>query len=915
MAFPATQLELVTELFINDRWVDVTGDVRTSDGVTISHGSASQDRTVPPAKCNLTLKNTSDKYNRRNPLSPNFGLLGRNTPLRVSRGGLAADTFTARTVSNGWGTSSHGEVWSIQNNGGTAADFAVSGGVGTHTVGVVSTSRLSYLAGVVHRDVDVSATVTLPFSNVTGGDLEPLNLMMRGTSTTSYLMVRLVINTSEQVTIKIMDSGGTNYSSTVTVPGLTHTAAQSLRVRAQAEGTTVRAKVWAVSTSVANSTGEPLGWHVEGTVPGAPVAGWVGIRSGVASGNTNVPVVFSYTNFEVRSNRGAFEVSSWPPQWDLSEADRRMPIEGAGIMRRLGQGDSPLRSTLRRSIPTLPDLVAYWPMEDGKEADSLASALPTGLPMTIDGDHSLSSYTGFASSEAIPTIGSTIWRGKVAPYTGTGQVQTRWIMHMSPDGVSLNNLIHRVWTSGTVAFWDISGGTTPGSLKITANTGSAEILNQDMGFDLRDLNGRMSLELKQNGSNIDWGVWFLEVDASGAGGFTGTVNNQTISAALQVDFSLTGNLDGSAIGHATAEKAVTSVFNLNAQLNAYNGEAAATRLARLCSEEGVPLSINGEQDADALMGPQLPATLLDLLSDCADVDLGILGESRGTLALKYRTRLSMTNQAAIAAIDYAAKELAPPFEPTDDDRFTANDITAKRTNGSSYRATLDSGPLSVQNPPNGAGRYDTGIEVNCRSDQQLPHIAGWLLALGTVDQYRIASVAINLANAHVVANGSLVAGALSLDLGDRVTIDSLSSVGIYDQVSQLVPGYTETLGPFEHKIEANAVPATPYRVLVLDDASFGLLDSESSTLTSNISSSAGSFQLSTVNTGDLWTTDPADFPLDITVDGERIRLSAISGSSSPQTCTVASGGRAINGVTKAHNAGAEVHIASPNNLA
>jgi hypothetical protein len=916
VAFPQTQLELVTELFIGDRWVDVTDDVRVADGVQIQQGSASQDRTVPPARCSLTLDNSTDKYNRRNPLSPNYGVLGLNTPLRVSRADLAGDTFAGRTVANGWGTSSHGEVWSVES---TASNYAVSGGVGTHTVPSAVNWRLAYLAGVVHRDVDVAATVTLSDGDIAGGSVEPCNLVLRGTSLTNYLMVRVVITTSESVTIKLHSRSSTNYSSEVTVPGLTHSAGQALRVRAQVEGSSFRAKVWAVDTSVADSTGEPLDWHVEGTVPGVPVAGWVGIRSGVAAGNTDIPVTFAYTDFTVRSNRFAGEVSAWPPLWDLAEVDRRMPIEGAGVTRRLGQGASPLRSTLRRSIPSsLPNLVQYWPMEDERNASSLASGIPGAPPMQlVSGNYDLAAYSGFDASAALPTLGAgALLRGDVPPYTATNQVQVRFLLHSPETAVTGDTLICRLWTYGTIVFWDL--WTAPsGVLRLTANTATAQVLNTSMGFDIRNRDVRLSIQLVQDGADVDYQVSMMEVGATAAGYVSGTLTGQTTSAVRQIDFSLGNDLKGSAIGHCTVETAVTDIFALRAELNAFAGETACDRIVRLCGEEDVPVGINGEEDPDSLMGPQLPAPLLDLLGECADVDGGILGESRGTLALKYRTRLSMCNQAATAAIDYSAGELAPPFAPTDDDRFTVNDITLSRHGGSSYRAVLESGPLSVQPAPNGAGRYDTSDEVNCQYDWQLPDIAGWRLALGTVDEYRIPAIAVDFAGPHVVANTALVAGALSLDLGDRITIDNLDSIGIYDQISQLVPGYTETIGPYDHKIEANAVPASPWRVLVADDAEYGLIDSGSSTLTSDISGSATSFQVSTSDEDDLWTTDPGDFPLEIKLGGERIRLSAISGASSPQTFTVDAGGRAVNlaGNTKAHTAGAEVHVADPINFA
>ena len=58
----------------------------------------------------------------------------------------------------------------------------------------------------------------------------------------------------------------------------------------------------------------------------------------------------------------------------------------------------------------------------------------------------------------------------------------------------------------------------------------------------------------------------------------------------------------------------------------------------------------------------------------------------------------------------------------------------------------------------------------------------------------------------------------------------------------------------------------------------------------------------------LWTTSSSDFPFDIGVGGERMTVTGISGSSSPQTFTVA---RSVNGVVKPQSAGTDVRLWQP----
>jgi hypothetical protein len=71
----------------------------------------------------------------------------------------------------------------------------------------------------------------------------------------------------------------------------------------------------------------------------------------------------------------------------------------------------------------------------------------------------------------------------------------------------------------------------------------------------------------------------------------------------------------------------------------------------------------------------------------------------------------------------------------------------------------------------------------------------------------------------------------------------------------------------------------------------------------------------------VWTTTAAhssDFPFDIEVintgalSGERMTVTAITGSSSPQTFTVT---RGVNGISVAHSSGATVRLWRPGQIA
>jgi hypothetical protein len=295
------------------------------------------------------------------------------------------------------------------------------------------------------------------------------------------------------------------------------------------------------------------------------------------------------------------------------------------------------------------------------------------------------------------------------------------------------------------------------------------------------------------------------------------------------------------------------------------------------------------------MGSQLPDTFPELLATAERTDGGMLYEARGFPGLAYRTRESRYNPTAALELDVTGRGIAPMLSTTVDDQQVRNDVTVKRTDGSSARAVRETGALSVET----AGRRETQVEINASSDLLLSDHASWRLRLGTAEEQRYPRVTVDLD-----ARPDLAHAAGLLDVGGMVTIDNLAA----DLVQQIVSGYTEVIGSHRRLITLNCLPAGTWIVGTLDDAALGRLDSDASQLTAAITASATSWQVS-ITDGPLWTVDPTEFPLDIVINGEVIRLSAISGTSSPQTFTVSA--RAINGVSRAHAAGTAVHVAHP----
>src|SRR5690606_3245248 len=81
VAFP---LDIRTELQLGGVWSDISSDVYLRDAMRATLGIPDQARTADPSTLSLTVNNKGGKYTPRNAMSPLYGKIGRNTPIRVS---------------------------------------------------------------------------------------------------------------------------------------------------------------------------------------------------------------------------------------------------------------------------------------------------------------------------------------------------------------------------------------------------------------------------------------------------------------------------------------------------------------------------------------------------------------------------------------------------------------------------------------------------------------------------------------------------------------------------------------------------------------------------------------------------------------------------------------------------------------
>ncbi|MFE7017691.1 hypothetical protein ACFVAQ_45810, partial [Streptomyces sp. NPDC057651] len=253
----------------------------------------------------------------------------------------------------------------------------------------------------------------------------------------------------------------------------------------------------------------------------------------------------------------------------------------------------------------------------------------------------------------------------------------------------------------------------------------------------------------------------------------------------------------------------------------------------------------------------------------AEADGGLLLEDPTRPGLLYRDRSSLYTQEPALILDYAAGVIAAPLDPVDDDSATRNDITVTRDGGSSARATLETGPLSVQPPPAGIGLYDEAVTLSLSDDTQPESSAYWRLHLGTYDGARYPSVRVLLHKAP-----ELIPAVLALREGDVIRMTNLPFWTAAGYVDLLVTGFSETLLPRTWEIVFTCAPAGPWMTAKADHPVYGKANTDGSELAGPITSTDTAIPVRTT-AGLPWTTDPAEMPAMVQFGGEIARMDAV----------------------------------------
>lgn len=922
-------LDVSTQIYYGGAWHTITSDTRQTSDIVMKWGRADEASVAGPNEMSLVLNNGRSKidpavvgrYSLRNPRSDLFGKISRNTPIRARLGDpegamllpssydsyastpdtavlditgdidvrIDADIAWQTTASSGYGL---------------ARKYNLTGDQRSWALYTTSTNELQFAwspDGTLASRIIVSSTVDVPIAS---GRLAvrvtlDVNNGSGGKTVTFY-------------TADTIDGPWTQLGATVTSAGTTSIFNSNVQVEV---GRTHGGVFPGVNAQPLD--GKVHAFQLRNGISGTLVAN-LDLRdhdTGVFA--TTVDSVgrtwtLNETHIDDLSVRMVGEITDMPVEWDVSGNDVWVPVTAKSISRRLGQGASPLRSALFRDLSNASGIVAYWPMEDGRDATSVAEAFGR-RPLVLSGDVSMGAYDGFAGSDSVPTFGNIgTLRGPIPSYTPHARQRVACMLHQSDTQPADRNLIQMTCRGGNVSE-AILVLKADGSLRIVLRDFSGtNVLDFSGGVgDLRGENAMIWMLLEQSGANINW-----QFGKTAEGETFGTIQSGTLVGYSYGRFTTmvlgsAGDLANAALGHVHIINGNddTGFWNtIFTSLIAWEGETAGDRAIRLCAEQDIPLIFVGDPSTTTPMGKQGSKTLTTLLQECADAELGVLDDHPRIRAKRFRTRETLYNQDVTLTLDYTAHEVAPPLQPVPDDQAVRNDVTVTREGGSSARSIQETGPLNVQDPaadPEGVGRYDTSVSLVLAADSQLADQAGWRKHLGTVNEDRYPLIKINLGH-----DPHLTDAVKALSSGDRLQITNPPIWLPGSAIDQLVQGGQERLNRFKHEVDLVCTPASPWSVVLVSDGTDDYrADADwSTTAASFVSGTDTSLSVAT-SQGPLWTTDAGEFPLDIEVSGVVLTVTSISGATSPQTLTVVQ--TPVNGVTKTIPADSDVRLANP----
>lgn len=882
MAFPSTPLDIRTELYLAGVWTDISADVYVRDPKVIEVGRRDQGARTDPGKLSLTINNRSGKYCPRNAMSPLYGLIGRNTRIRVSVPGTTRYLELPGTP-EAFASTPDAAALDITGD----LDLRWEGEANWYGPGARTLIGKWEPAGDQRSYLLRIQSGLLTFSYSTAGTSSSFFFSQALPALPPHAAVRVTFDADNGAGVRVvrfywaetLAGPWAEFADPATLAGTAPIfvgtaplAVGPVDLTASPPRTPVEGRVYAAEVRSG----------INGTLVAAPdfQAQAVG-APGFTDSAGRVWALTGAARITDRAERFVGEIAAWPQKWQPDGSDVWVPVAAAGILRRYGQGAKPLDSTLRRRIPS-GNPIAYWPMEEERDATRAYSPIKGVQPAAVTGLEFASADT-LPSSRALPQLRSAATLSAIVPVHEATQWQVEFVYNAddkAPPAAGEFAEVISISTTGTIRRWWV--GMRAGAVRLYGYDASGTaVVSTIVGVNSDVFHGWVRLQFWCQDQSGGMGYRLNFQDVGGDAGGIGAVITASAGRVTAVTANWGPLTEGWSIGHLSVVPTPGSTLYTGSDL-AYSGETAWARMLRLATEENIPMARIAGPLPTERVGPQRPETLVDLLQSAAEVDGGLLLESRTRLGLIYRDRSTLYTQDPALTLAYDAPGLAAPLEPVDDDEATRNDITVSRTGGSSARAVLEEGRLSVQDPPDGIGLYDEAVTLALSDDVQAEPHAFWRLHLGTYDGARYPTVSVMLHKAP-----HLIPSVLRLREGDVIRLTGLPPWVSHDDVDLIVQGYRETLELQKWDIDFNCSAGGPWNTAKADHPVYAKAGTDGCTLAAAATDTATT--LDVVSPGLPWTTNAAAMPIPLKLGGEEVTVTAAAALGDDFTRSVASG--------------------------
>lgn len=617
------------------------------------------------------------------------------------------------------------------------------------------------------------------------------------------------------------------------------------------------------------------------------------LRSGFDAGEGVVYLVEQY-------------VTEWPNKWDISRSDKATKIRCAGVRRRLSQG-AVTRSDMRRTYETNSEAPTfYWALEEETGA-TVARAVYGGTNLSITGDVSFGASNVPAGSSGAADLSASGSRlaANIAVPGSAGNTTDSWEIELSFSVATLPTDTTKIYhiatlraptplapTTGVqyVSLW--AAPSADGHCYVSwSHFAEADglVLHGAAGYIVAGQSYNAQLILTQDGADID-SEFGLDGDVSASTTLSTKdlfnpnrlvlaeappFNSTDVPAPAGYPAAYQGTGHGLAVSHVAAWMVARADTTTTWEsTSGHLGETAVARMTRVCAQEGI--FFTAQAGESVTMGPQPAATPLDVLDDCAKVDLGVLYQSHFGLA--YQPTDARTNATSQITISFDQLGEAP--ETADDDALYRNQWTVTRPGG--ITATEENSEGITYN-----GLYDDATQANVEDDSMVDDQAGWRVNRDSIDVPRWPDIFLNFANASVTA---LMSDFLALDFGPLATLTDPPSPHPTEDRPVFIEGVQGFFTPLDFTARLTTSPADAYDVGVYaddtgdTDPAVGRYTSDGSTLRANVTAGATTFDVD-AGGGPWWTTDSDDFDPDLRVrlfpantelHGEEVDISSVS---------------------------------------